>query len=356
MKAVITQQIVNHLTPWIGLDRTFPFSYLVFPGKTIDELATPKVARIHTYRKQLPAEIEKPASVFLTSATWLRYVDFSKFPWPGRYKQDVNALLDKIRQNHDPEQITMLNYHTGSFLGISPFRQSETDETKDAKVTLYLVVLMKNAGLFQFRCTQVGLVRAMVVYMNVKEVETKLANGNRFVHAWWTKGTILCRRSTFRPTFQVAAVSWKTQQAEEESVWFHARATMTSLNEVIQHTPQLTLSMGSLLLRSLLEIGVSSYLRCAAGYIPYRSSLAELIDWSGIVGRSVVNFLYPANQKDEACLYFVLNPRSVWRQDVTTSLSTTSQMLYRDKANEWMKFFEVLCADVLEELSGKAAT
>lgn len=356
MKTVTTQQIVNPLTTWINSDRTIPFSNPVFLRKTIGEIATTRIARIHTFRKQLPVEIEKPAPVFQASATWLRCADFSRLPWPGRYKQDVNALLDKIRQNHNPEQITMLNYHTGSFSGISPFRQPATDGKKHAKVTLYLVVLMKKADFFQFRCTQVGLVRAMVVYMNVKEVETKLANGNRFVHTWWMEGEILYRKSMFRPSFDVAAVSWKTQYDEMENLWLHARATMVSLNDVIQHTTRLTLDMGSLLLRSLLEIGVSSYLRCAAGYIPHRSNLAERIDWSGIVGRSVVDFLYPANQKDEACLHFILNPRSVWRQDVTTSLSTTSQMLYRDKANEWMKFFERLCMDVLEELSGKGAT
>ena len=78
-----------------------------------------------------------------------------------------------------------------------------------------------------------------------------------------------------------------------------------------------------------------------------------LIDWSGITGRKVLDFAYPSNQMEEVHMYFILNPESIWWQEVTKSLSNTSQTFYRDKAKEIISFFESLCGDVLEELKGK---
>lgn len=336
---------------------------------TMDEMVTTMTERIHAYREQLPREAEKQpeteqpatnpaqpateASAAPTPAAQLICEDFSSFPWPSPYKQDVNKLLDKIRKNHNPEQITMLNYHTGGFSGISLFRKEQAEEKEGSKIELYLVVVMKNTGPFQFRCMQVGVASAMVVYMNVKELERKLASGNRFAHTWWTKGTILRRKSTFEPSFAVAAVDWQSVYDQSTAMWQRAKASMVNLNEIIQQTPVLTLDAGSVLLRNLLDIAVNTYLRFAIGYIPHRINLAELIDWSGVIGRKVMDFTYPSNQKDEVRMYFILNPESAWLQDVTMSLSTTSQHIYRDKAQEMVKFFEGLCQNVLDEIAGK---
>src|SRR5690606_29889436 len=82
----------------------------------MDEMVASMVARVKAYREQLPKEVEKPVETAQTKpvkepmpapaqTTQVICEDFSNFPWPEQYKQDVNKLLEKIRQSHNPEQI-----------------------------------------------------------------------------------------------------------------------------------------------------------------------------------------------------------------------------------------------------------
>jgi len=166
----------------------------------MDRMVSVMAERIKAYRKQLPmessgnayVESEKPCLKSTVSDTAPQPIceDFAGFPWPERYKQDVNTLLDAIRQKHNPEQIILLNYHIGGFSGINLFEQNRHEDKQSAKAELYLVVLMKNKGPFQFRSLKVGAVRAMIVFMRIDSVAKKLAEGDRFINTLWTKGRV----------------------------------------------------------------------------------------------------------------------------------------------------------------------
>lgn len=329
----------------------------------LDEMVSSMTAR-KAYQEQLPKEVEKPSetggaakvkqTLETAQVTQIICEDFSSFPWPEQYKRDADTLLNNIYKTHRPEQITMLNYHTGGFSGRSPFRKQTTAEKGGTKLELYLVVLMKSKGPFQFRCMQEGVASAMVVYMNIGELEKRLAKGSRFVYSWWTKGTVLRRKSTFKPSFTLSEVDWKAVHAKVEILVEHAKSYMKNLNGIIQSTPILTLDTGSLLLRNLLDIGVNTYLRCAVGYIPRQLNLAERIDWSGITGRRIVDFTCPSTQTEEVRMYFILNSESIRWHEVPKSLANTSKTFYQDKAGEMVKFFEGIFNEVLEEPEGKA--
>ncbi len=329
----------------------------------MDEMVASMVTRIKVYQEQFPNETEKPsegsegakAKPVLESEPVNQIIceDFSGFPWPEQYKRNADTLLDNIYKTHRPEQITMLNYHTGGFSGRSPFGQQVTEEKGGTKLELYLVVLMKSKGPFQFRCMEVGVVSAMVIYVNIRELERKLAEGDRFFHSWWTKGNVLRTKSTFEPSFSVAEVDWKAVHAKVGNFVHHAKAQIVNLNEVIQDTSLLTLDTGTLLLRNLLDIGVTTYLRFAVGYIPRQLNLAERIDWSGIACRRIVDYTYPSTQTEKVCMHFILNSDITWRPEKSQSLLNTPQTYYRDKAGEMVKFFEGIFNEVLEELEGK---
>src|SRR5690606_28842500 len=138
----------------------------------------------------------------------------SLFPYTTLFRS-VNMLLDKMRSNHNPEQVVMLNYHTDGFSGNNLFQQrSDATNENGVKVELYLVVLMKNTGPFRFKTMQVGLASAMIVYLDLNYVERKLAEGDRFVNTVWTKGHVLRRKSTFEPNFVVGEVDWKKEYGE----------------------------------------------------------------------------------------------------------------------------------------------
>lgn len=331
----------------------------------MDEMVASMVARVNAYREQLPKEVEKPTETAPAKpvkepaaapapATQLIGEDFSAFPWPEQYKHDVNKLLEKIRQSHNPEQIMMLNYHTGGFSGNYLFRPEEREGNEGgSKVELYLVVLMNNKGPFHFRSMQVGEASAMVVYLNTKAVQKNLAEGNRFFHTLWTKGRVLRRKSTFDPSFEVAGVDWKAEYERVKKTWQNAKACMDNLNDLIQSASVLKLDTCFLLLRHLFEIGASTYLQCAVGFVPYGMDLAELIDWSGVTGRKLLDFVYPASEIETARMQLILSPHTVWWQNIEIGLSNISQPFYKDRAGEVVQFFTGICEEVVKELEGK---
>ncbi|HWK98560.1 MAG TPA: HEPN domain-containing protein [Parapedobacter sp.] len=330
----------------------------------MDEMLASMVARVNAYREQLPKEVEKSAETAKAKpvevpavpaqATQVICEDFSNFPWPEQYKRDVNKLLDKIRQSHNPEQVVLLNYHTGGFSGNYLFRPEEREDNEGgSKVELYLVVLMNNKGPFHFRCMQVGEASAMVVYLNTKTVQKKLAEGKRFFHTLWTKGRVLRKKSTFDPPFEVVAVDWKGEYELVEKTWRNAKACMDNLNDLIQSASVLKLDTCFLLLRNLLDLGISTYLRCAVGFVPYGVDLAELIDWSGVTGRKLVDFIYPASEIETARMQLILSPHTVWWQNIDIGLSSASQPFYKDRAKEIVSFFEGMMGGVVKELEGK---
>jgi HEPN domain. len=333
----------------------------------MDGMVAAMVERITAYRGQLEAaaaqqaadgarQAPNAATLSPMASTQLICEDFSGFPWPEQYKKDVNALLDRIHQTHRPEQVMMLNYHTGGFSGVSPFQQEQVEEREGSKTELYLVVLMKNKGPFHFRCMEVGEASAMVVYLNVKTVQKNLAEGNRFFHTMWTKGRTLRRKATFEPSFEVASVDWKAEYDRAEQTWRNAKACMGNLNELIQNAGSLKLDTCMLLLGNLLEIGVNTYLRCAVGFVPFDVHLAELIDWSGVAGRQLLDVLYPTSEIEKTRMRLMLSPHAVWWQNMEIGLSGQSQAFYRTRAKEMVHFFETLCEGAVKELEGKAGT
>ncbi|WP_353125334.1 HEPN domain-containing protein [Parapedobacter pyrenivorans] len=327
----------------------------------MDEMVASMVARVKAYRERLPKEAEKPAEATLpklaaatAQTTQVVCEDFNGFPWPEQYKRDVNKLLDKIRTSHNPEQIMMLNYHTGGFSGDYLFRSEErVDQNGDSKVELYLAVLMNNKGPFHFRCMQVGEASAMVVYLNVNSIKKKLAEGNRFIHTLWTKGRALRKKKTFDLSFELGAVDWKAEYEQVEKTWRNAKACMGNLNELIQKAPALKLDACLLLLGNLLQLGVHTYLRCAVGYVPYNVPLAELIDWSGVTGRKLLDFVYPNSEIETTRMQLILNHEMVWWHNIEIGLSSASQPFYRVRAKEIVHFFEGMLDEVVKELEGK---
>lgn len=331
--------------------------------QAMDAMVASMVERVKAYREQLPkvAEkpkeptAEKPAKVPGTPTdSQLVCEDFSGFPWPDAYKRDVHVLLDKIRQSHHPEQVMMLNCHTGGFSGNGLFGpEGQQGADGGPKVELYLVAIMNNKGPFNFRALQVGAASAMVVYINTKTVEKKLAEGNRFFHTLWTKGRVLRRKRTFEPSFEVAAVDWSAEHEHIEKTWQNARACMGNLNALMQAAPELKLDTCFLLLRNLLEMGVNTYLRCAVGFVPYGLDFADLIDWSGVAGRKLLDFVYPASEMETARMKLILSPHTVWWQNAEIGLSNISQPFYKDRAAEIVQFFTGVCEEVLKELEGR---
>lgn len=284
--------------------------------------------------------------------------DFSDFPWSQQYKNDVNMLLDKVRSNYNPEQVVMLNYHTGGFSGNNLFQQ-RTDATNEngIKVELYLVVLMKNMGPFRFKCLQVGVASAMIVYLDLGYVERKLAEGDRFVHTMWTKGHVLRKKSTFEPNFVVKEVDLKGEYEELEKIWKRGKVVIDNLVSTANGAHPLFVDTGVLLLRNILEVGVYSFLRVAAGFVPKTKNLDELLDWTGMIDRQLLDYLFEKSGIRGQVMHFVLHPKRVWWDDVLLdSIEEVTPDFYRLQAEKLVKLFDKICSRAIERIKKEAIT
>ncbi|MFC6103498.1 HEPN domain-containing protein [Olivibacter domesticus] len=326
----------------------------------MDGMVAMMVQLITNYREQLPdsvAEDRKDVQAAKTTANTASLQeaceDFSSFPWPERYKQDVNILLDGLYQQHRPEQIIMLNYHTEGFSGSNLFQEEEEEKKQGNKVELYLVLLMKNIGPYRFKAKQQGVASATIIYLNVDYVRQKLGEGDRFVHTLWTKGCLLRKKSTFSPSFTVADVDWKAEYESVKSILGNAIITMENLRDLIEKGGKIACDIGLLLLSDLLQIGVYTYLKCRVGFIPSKLSLLEVFGWTGVTGRQIFDRLTTDVEENMHLLHLSLHPKQIWWQDQLMNEDMIS-WYFLDKVREYFTLFNDLCHDTLKELKNKA--
>lgn len=325
----------------------------------LDALKAEQQARLEQVAQQTQIMEEKknatPVTANAGGTTHIRCEDFSGFPWPQRYKDDVHALLDKIRGNHNPEQMTLLNYHTGGFSGSSPFRLEGGEERAGVKVELYLVVLMKNTGPFTFKTMQVGVARAMVVFLDLKYVERGLAEGNRFVHTVWTKGHVLRRKSTFEPAFELGDIDWRQEGERADKLWKRGKTVLDNLVSTARDARPLFIDSGLLMLRHILEIGAHSFLRVAIDYIPKTKNLDELLDWTDVVGRQLSDYLLDKSEIQGQMLHLILHPKTLWwNPDILDSLEEITPDFCRLQAEKLVDLFDRLCCGAIEKTKKQA--
>ncbi|TYR37056.1 hypothetical protein FXV77_07740 [Sphingobacterium phlebotomi] len=325
----------------------------------LDALKTEQQVRLEQAAQQAQIAEEKkkvkPAIANVDGTTHIRSEDFSSFPWLQQYKDDVHAILDKIRSNHNPEQISLLNYHTGGFSGSSPFRLETNEERAGVKVELYLVVLMKNTGPFTFKTMQMGVASAMVVFLDLQYVERGLAEGNRFMHMVWTKGSVLRRKSTFEPAFDLGDIDWQQEGERADKLWKRGKTVMDNLVSTARDAQPLFADTGLLLLRNILEIGANSILRVAVGYIPKTKNLDELLDWTRVVGGQVVDYLLDESGLRGQMLHLMLHPKTLWwNPDLLDSLEEITPDFYRLQAEKLADLFDRLCFDAIEKIKKQA--
>ncbi len=325
----------------------------------LDALRTEQQTRLEQAAQQAALAEEKknaaPVTANAGGTTHIRCEDFSGFPWPKEYTDDVHALLDKVRGNHNPEQVSLLNYHTGGFSGSSPFRLEGAEERAGGKVELYLVVLMKNTGPFTFKTMKVGVASALVVFLDLKYVEKGLAEGNRFMHMVWTKGAVMRRKSTFEPAFNLGDIDWKQEGERADKLWKRGKTVMDNLVSTARDAQPLFADTGLLILRNILEIGAHSFLRVVVGYIPKAKNLDELLDWTRVVGGQVVDYLLEESGIRGQMLHLMLHPKSVWwNPDLLDSLEEITPDFYRLQVEKLADLFDRLCFDAIEKIKKQA--
>lgn len=338
----------------------------VYLAEILDAMVDRMVAEVTAYRALLPADklskVEKNDSVQETAnaenksankSLQVIHEDFSDFPWPQRYKDDANQLLDDIYSKHRPEQMVLVNYRTGELSRGNPFQEDANKHKVKEQMEIHLVVLMKNRGPFRFREMRRGVLVATLVFLEVSYVEKALQNGSRFVNAVWRNGWLLRKKSTFDKSLVPVDIDWKSKADKIDTVISNAEATMKNLLGFMNGANVLPFDSSLLMLHQLLDIGVRTYLRCAVGYIPEDTDLTTLIDLCSIADSRVIDYFYTWNQLEREIFILVSTPQQIWWTNCAGDFSAESKQAVLRKAKELVEFFVNLCREVVLSMESR---
>jgi hypothetical protein len=281
--------------------------------------------------------------------------NFSGFPWPQKYKDDANALLDKIYQAYRPEQILLVNYQAAGLTKGNPFQVETADEFDELQVELYLVVLTKKSLPFAFRRRHLGDVGAFLVFLDLPYVEKHLALGSRFVNIVWKKSWILRQKSTFNVQLVPGEVDWSRKLELVKRMSENAQTVMRNMLITLTNAPSLMPDTALLLLRELHHIGIHTYLRCAVGFIPKGAVLEELIDWSAIASIEVLDGVLGKNELDKLIFSILLKPEEIWWKSSTMEMDKKHEDLIIIRAGAVVELYERLFKGIIQSIEQRVA-
>lgn len=276
--------------------------------------------------------------------------DFSGFPWPQKYKDDANLLLDKLYSGIHPEQILLVNYQTEGLSHGNPFQEGVDEEENGIKVELFLVVLTKRNSPYTFQIRKVGDVRASVVFLDLPYVEKQLTLGGRFVSIVWQKSWILRQKSTFNSQLVPRVIDWTAKFQKIKIISENAVVVMRNLLLTMTNSPLLMADTALLLLRELYSIGIQTYLRCAVGYIPKNTDLLDLMEWSAIASTDVIQGILNYNELDMLILSIILKPQEIWWKSVAMDMDDQHKKLIITRAGAVVELYERLLKAVVQSI------
>ena len=281
--------------------------------------------------------------------------NFSGFPWPQKYKDDANTLIDNIYSSYSPEQILLVNYQTGVFSKGNPFQVETVNKSDVLQVELYLIVLTKKSLPFAFRRRHLGDVGASLVFLDLPYVAKHLTLGSRFVNIVWKKSWILRQKSTFNVQLVPGEVDWSRKLERIKRMSENAQTVMRNLLITLTDAPSLMPDTALLLLRELHHIGIHTYLRCAIGFIPKNMDLQELIDWSAIASIDVLDGILGGNDLDKLMLSIILKPEDIWWKSLAMAMDKKHEDLIITRARAVVELYERLLNGVVTSLEQRVA-
>ncbi|MGO3110097.1 MAG: hypothetical protein ACTIJ8_16675, partial [Sphingobacterium sp.] len=288
----------------------------------LDSYASILRARLEQAQSQSPTGKQAAANAkaqLVGDDAWNIVEEFGGFPWTQDNRKDAWELVERIRKNHNPEQLTMLNYHVSSHSGPTLFASHGKTEAK-GRVQLFLVAVVNNPGPFNFRMLYSGTAKAAIVFLSVSDLEQGLANADRFFNEFWTKGLVLRRKSRFRMEPASGQLDGEAEYTKTIAMWVEVEHRMRQMAQVVQRHQDKDMETATCLLSYLLEMGVRSYIRFTTGYLPKNVPLASVIGWSGVINQELNQFL--ASWKDPEQVELLLNPSRIWWQANVCKISS----------------------------------
>ena len=246
---------------------------------------------------------------------------------------------------NNPEQVILINYHLATTKGPNLF-QNEKKEGAKSDVELFLVMVMKNPGPFTFKYFYQGDIKAMVVFLSVEELESKIRVADRFIHAVWKNGIVLFKKPQFSPCILPVAFDWLNEYNTLSGLCDAAQKKMEKFAALSKHCESQDGETAMCLLTNILEVGLLTYSRCRIGYFPKKVSLSSYIDWTGVSTRSVRSFLVSFMEKDQ--LELLLHPSRLWWEDDPERIACKENPY--DKAIQLSSFFQRIIEEALEEI------
>lgn len=280
--------------------------------------------------------------------------DFSGYLWPQSYKDDVNKLIDHIQENHNPENIIMLNYRTGEFSGPSLI-DCNHKEMPGSKIELYLIVIMKRRGPIRNRDISVGKASALVLFFELEKFRHRLLSdqipGHRFFVNIIQKGTLLRRKQIFTEEWQSATVDWVNEYRTTHEYLLNSSLSCSHLISLIKSTEHP--ATNNFLLGHLIEKGVDTFLISTIGHAPKNASLDFLIDFCCAVDTPLRDYLLPINQSETEVLRNLFNFQKIWRKNSHLNTVAPKGKTPEAFAAEWHALIDSIARNAVDHLKEK---
>lgn len=279
--------------------------------------------------------------------------DFSQYPWPASYRDDVNTLIDLIQQNHNPEKIILINYRIGEFSGHSLVDCGDAGATA-AKMELFLIVIMKRRGPIRYRDITKGNASALVLYFDTEHFKRKLLDNQNTDHLFFVsvlqKGTVVRRKKTFNEQWEMLPMDWARQHWHAKFYFAASYHLLAELDRFMELVNQKDHAINNFLAGQLVEKGVMTFLKITLGYVPKDLTLDKLIDFTVVVDSRIKDFLLPGNEAEEESLRTILDYQRVWRKSIRPEKLMPLAKTPKEFATAWIAFIYPICIQALEYL------
>lgn len=298
------------------------------------------------------AKLAKEEKVRITQSKALIAVPtFQAFPWPSHDQSDIQQLLHQICQEHQPEQIMLLNYYVSNVPGTGLF---DYPPKAIGGATLYLAVIKKRIGAAYFRQVSFGRATAVISFLSSSFIAAKLNKGSRFSQTIWNESVVLYRNPGYKPTHSLTPVNWSDALFKTTNAWIRNSKLMQDLQAVLSDACFSSKQLAVLLLNQLVLIGLHSYLYLRIGYAPMKATIAELIEWTCICDKKVSEF-FVSNEPFEDILYQeILKDMKGRVYELSPELEELEMDFFKSSANRITTFFADLCEQSLRYMERKS--
>lgn len=301
--------------------------------------------------EHVAAEVKKedtPSAGQTRKTAYSRLENFEGFPGLEAHKASVHQLLDRIQQDHAPEELLLLAYRSSGCM--RQFFLNHTAQVRadhEEGIQLCFVAIKRKCGPIKHRAFTYKGAEALVLFFDRDKVLEALNSGNksesRFHAMIGQYGQLVLKKETvIQPTYCEAEPEKSLSFLTPQKVYETAIDQLYDLDYVLSELLVQEKATQAFLLGNMLELGVRWVLKARLGYVPLELSLHQLILFSLIADPRIYEFIWGGHRLDPKTLRAALNYKQYLNGQPLGDLPENSYSQLGSFASAWRAFVTML--------------